>query len=706
MVSPPHNQLSLQGRTLSLQPKVMAVLCYLARHSDRVVSNDELLDQLWQGRVVTHASVQKSMNTLRNALAELAGQREFVAHFSKRGYQLVVPVRFDLCEEEAFDTLVPAGSSVDTAVVKVSAASRRKLSAKWLVLALVMGLLALLAWVLLGETGPQPKALVKHHTTVFASVMSLSAEESQERGAVFHPDGRRMAYIRDLITRDGPQSQILISGPDGSNWLLASAEGSWVDLAWSPSGRSLVATESRRAEGLPRAPDYFEAPNNLYSFHIFTLDFRGERLLEKNLLSQWQGVVASVSWWDENTLEFVASLGPGSTSERYRYLIAEQKLSALNVLNAGFVPLQSVVHDKRTAVVSRRRSTAQLEFLDAHQDVINTVPLSTTALDISWIPDGTGLLILDKSSPALYTLDLHGEMTQVQLPGGDLRTFAHPQYSRDGQVLVLTSSKAHTSLHVQRLDNSRELIGVDGGVQRLARFLPMDGSVIFTADNRGEHSLWRWRNGREELLRVMKKPVEDLIVVADGHSVVYRSGRTIWQLPLQERQPLAIWNNAGVLEPLFYTPETQELLFIRSSGGARNIWRRHLSRQEERQITFGSVGTAIALAESLYFQYSDQPGLWRLNRAELNPVQISKRLPKNSKLLHIADSTVFFVAGGPCRETRLQSLDLLADSLSLVAERLPTDVISQDFHPALGILQAECRPADSRLMKFMSSTIK
>ena len=127
---------------------------------------------------------------------------------------------------------------------------------------------------------------------------------------------------------------------------------------------------------------------------------------------------------------------------------------------------------------------------------------------------------------------------------------------------------------------------------------------------------------------------------------------------------------------------------------------------QERQITFGSVGTAIALAESLYFQYSDQPGLWRLNRAELNPVQISKRLPKNSKLLHIADSTVFFVAGGPCRETRLQSLDLLADSLSLVAERLPTDVISQDFHPALGILQAECRPADSRLMKFMSSTIK
>src|SRR5690606_34276783 len=126
--------------------------------------------------------------------------------------------------------------------------------------------------------------------------------------------------------------------------------------------------------------------------------------------------------------------------------------------NAGFVPLQSVVHDKRTAVVSRRRNTVQLEFLDANQDVMTTVPLSTAALDISWIPDGTGLLMLDKSGPALYTLDLQGEMSPVQLPQGDTHSFSHPRYRRDGQAIVLTSAEASASLSLQRTDGSRERI--------------------------------------------------------------------------------------------------------------------------------------------------------------------------------------------------------------------------------------------------------
>src|SRR5690606_36692736 len=92
LVSPQHNNLSLQAQSVTVQPKVMAVPCYLAEHRDRVVGSDELLDQVWKGRVVTHASVQKSINALRNALTELAGEREYVAHFSKRGYQLLLPV--------------------------------------------------------------------------------------------------------------------------------------------------------------------------------------------------------------------------------------------------------------------------------------------------------------------------------------------------------------------------------------------------------------------------------------------------------------------------------------------------------------------------------------------------------------------------------------------------------------------------------------
>lgn len=704
LVSPPHNQLSLQGRTLSLQPKVMAVLCYLARHSDRVVSNDELLDHVWQGRVVTHASVQKSMNTLRNALAELAGEREFVAHFSKRGYQLVVPVRFEPAAV-VIDVPAPAIAPRPTNLNSTTTVSARNMRAAIMAaLPLTIILMAVLLWLVLKDDRvSRGKALVKDHATVFTGYAPLSQPDQRERRGEPHPDGKRMAFIRDLVTSDQHESQILIRGPEGADWLLASVEGFWVDLAWSPSGRNLVATEIRRAEGLPRTPDYFEQPNNLYSFHIFTLDFRGERLLEKNLLSQWQGVVASVTWWDENTLEFVASLGPGSANERYRYRIAEQQLSALNPPSSGFVPLQSTVHDKRTAVISRRRNAAQLEFLDADQDVLTTIPLTTTALDISWIPDGSGLLVLDKSGAGLFTLDRNGRIDPVRLPSGDARAFSHPRYSRDGTAIVLTTSKEYENLSLRGADGSHQLIIGNGGAQNLSRFISGDGAVIFAVDNHGEHSLWRWQQGHKELLQEVEKPVEDLLVATGGTTLLYRSGGSIWQLDLHTRKSSLLWKKAGGIEPVFLAAGSNELVFIRRSGDARNIWRRDLKRQEERQITFGTVGTVMASVENLYFQYGDQPGLWRLERAGNNPEQISKRLPKNSKLLHVSESTVFFVAGGPCRETGLQALDVSLDALSLVDGQGAANVVSQDYHPQFGILQTECKPAESQLIRYLSA---
>src|SRR5690625_6320246 len=71
----------------------MDVLCYLAQYHERVISNDELIAQVWSGRIVTHGSVQKSINLLRKAWSELVGEQEFVTHYSKKGYQLqVTPV--------------------------------------------------------------------------------------------------------------------------------------------------------------------------------------------------------------------------------------------------------------------------------------------------------------------------------------------------------------------------------------------------------------------------------------------------------------------------------------------------------------------------------------------------------------------------------------------------------------------------------------
>ncbi len=75
------------GLTRELQPRVFDVLVYLARHRDRVVPKDELLDAVWPGVLVTDASLQRAVSLARTALAEI-GAGDAIRTHARQGYRL------------------------------------------------------------------------------------------------------------------------------------------------------------------------------------------------------------------------------------------------------------------------------------------------------------------------------------------------------------------------------------------------------------------------------------------------------------------------------------------------------------------------------------------------------------------------------------------------------------------------------------------
>ena len=68
----------------------MDVLTYLAAHGDRVVSPDELLDELWDGVFVSSNSVQKCIAELRKAFGDDSSRPGIIQTVPKRGYKLLV----------------------------------------------------------------------------------------------------------------------------------------------------------------------------------------------------------------------------------------------------------------------------------------------------------------------------------------------------------------------------------------------------------------------------------------------------------------------------------------------------------------------------------------------------------------------------------------------------------------------------------------
>ncbi len=80
-------ELRMAGRVMPLQPRPFELLAYLARHCDRVVPKDELLDNLWKDVIVADNSLQRAVSLIRSALAP-AGVANAIRTFPRHGYRL------------------------------------------------------------------------------------------------------------------------------------------------------------------------------------------------------------------------------------------------------------------------------------------------------------------------------------------------------------------------------------------------------------------------------------------------------------------------------------------------------------------------------------------------------------------------------------------------------------------------------------------
>ena len=80
------------GEPLPLEPKVFDVLCYLVQHCDRLVSKDELLEQVWCGASVGEAALVRCIVAVRKTIGDRLETPRIIQTVRSRGYRFVAPV--------------------------------------------------------------------------------------------------------------------------------------------------------------------------------------------------------------------------------------------------------------------------------------------------------------------------------------------------------------------------------------------------------------------------------------------------------------------------------------------------------------------------------------------------------------------------------------------------------------------------------------
>ena len=80
------------GKVITLEPKVYQLLTYFYEHQGRVISLEELHQNIWPGQIVTDTAVRRTVSKLRSALDDTDPQNPtYIYSVMKRGY------RFSAC---------------------------------------------------------------------------------------------------------------------------------------------------------------------------------------------------------------------------------------------------------------------------------------------------------------------------------------------------------------------------------------------------------------------------------------------------------------------------------------------------------------------------------------------------------------------------------------------------------------------------------
>lgn len=95
-------ELRRNGVALAVEPQVLSVLLLLVRNRERLITKDELIEQVWGGRIVSDSALASRIKTARRLLEDDGAQQRMIRTIHGRGFRFVGPL-----EEAAVK--VPAG---------------------------------------------------------------------------------------------------------------------------------------------------------------------------------------------------------------------------------------------------------------------------------------------------------------------------------------------------------------------------------------------------------------------------------------------------------------------------------------------------------------------------------------------------------------------------------------------------------------------
>jgi TolB-like protein/DNA-binding winged helix-turn-helix (wHTH) protein/Tfp pilus assembly protein PilF len=122
VLDPARRELSRGGKAVTVEPKVFDLLIYLIENRDRLVTKDDLITQVWQGRIVSDSALTSAINAARTAIGDSGREQRLIKTSSRKGFRFVGSVRSP--EHQTQTGKAGSASALDNPMLPVSDRSR------------------------------------------------------------------------------------------------------------------------------------------------------------------------------------------------------------------------------------------------------------------------------------------------------------------------------------------------------------------------------------------------------------------------------------------------------------------------------------------------------------------------------------------------------------------------------------------------------
>lgn len=86
-------ELTLRGQVVTVGPQVFDLLLQLVSNRDHVVSKDDLLQSVWNGRIVSESTITSHINAVRKAIGDSGEEQRLVRTVPRKGYRFVGEIK-------------------------------------------------------------------------------------------------------------------------------------------------------------------------------------------------------------------------------------------------------------------------------------------------------------------------------------------------------------------------------------------------------------------------------------------------------------------------------------------------------------------------------------------------------------------------------------------------------------------------------------